>query len=314
MENSMVSIIVPVYKAEKYIERCINSLINQTYHNIEVILVDDGSPDNCPKICDQYNEVDNRIKVVHQKNSGPSIARNNGIDEAKGDYIAFVDSDDYISKDYIKCMIEIAKHLNADIVSCTYTTNNKELELESTPNVVKVFTPEDAIKAIMEEKNLFTAPWGKLISKQIMNGIYFPPDLMHEDLAVIYRYFDNSNKIVLLSNKMYYYEENPDSITQSKFSEKKLDLFKIMDDIIAFLSNKYPDLVSYAKNRDTRYAISYYKQALSIKPSNHETMKYLRRRIMPNISAYLFSRYSIRSKLYGILICTMPNFLTIIDK
>lgn len=313
MENCLVSVIIPIYRAEKYVERCVDSILCQTYDNIEVILVDDGSPDNCPIICDNYKQIDNRIKVIHQINNGPAVARNNGIKNANGQFIAFVDSDDYVSRDYIKCLVEIAEKYNSEIVSCAYTTNDGELELNSIPFGIKVFSPEDAIKTLMKEKILYTAPWGKIFKKNVLEDIRFPAELMHEDLAVIYRFFDNSNKIVHLSNKMYYYEENPDSITQSCFTNKKLDLFIIMDDVFSFLSIKYPNLLVYAKHRDTRYAISYYKQALSIAPVNNETLQFLRERIKPNIICYMFSGYATRSKIYGILVCFAPRLLAILN-
>lgn len=308
----MVSIIVPVYNVEDYLERCIKSILTQSYRNIELILVDDGSRDNSQEICNRYRDKDSRVTVVHQNNKGPAVARNVGIALSSGKYITFIDSDDYVSKDYVNCMLMVAETYDSDIVSCAYSFNESQIEIDSNPCIYKEYSSEEAIKTLMAERVLVTGPVVKLINKRIVSDDLFPPELMHEDLAVVYKLFDKANRIIHLSNVMYYYQANPHSITHSKFSTKHLDLFIIMDEIIDFTIEKYPRITKYAKNRDTRYAISYYKQAASMLDTNSDVLSYLRNRVKPNIIHYQLSRYSLMSKLYGVLICVFPKLAVLL--
>ena len=148
--EDLITIVVPVYKVEKYIDRCVTSILNQTYKNLQIILVDDGSPDNCGKICDEYAKKDNRIEVIHKENGGLSDARNAGINIAKGKYIAFVDSDDYVSNDYIEYMYKILKKENAKISICELQIVWKNTKIEEN---IKIDENTDAEENLNSEKN-----------------------------------------------------------------------------------------------------------------------------------------------------------------
>ena len=196
MENK-VSVIIPVYKVEKYLEKCIDSVINQSYSNLEIILVDDGSPDNCGKICDKYAKKDNRIRVIHKTNGGLSDARNNGIKIATGNYIAFIDSDDYVTEDYIEYLLKLIIDNNSDIsIVMPY-------EVDENYIVKKIFKREkiynynsnDALKTMLYQKKFETSAWGKLFKKNVVNGIYFPTGKIYEDIGTIYKYILRAKKI-----------------------------------------------------------------------------------------------------------------------
>lgn len=214
--ETLISLVIPVYKVEEYLERCINSVIAQTYQNLEIILVDDGSPDKCPRICDEYAKKDNRIRVIHKNNGGLSDARNAGIDAANGMYIGFVDSDDYIHPEMYERLWKQLNEENADIVICgierVYHAGYEVQEVAE--NAIKKYDGLQAIRNILD-KNLHVVSvvaWGKLYKKSLFEGIRFPKGKIHEDEFTTYQLFYKSNKIVELSGRYYYYFQREDSI------------------------------------------------------------------------------------------------------
>lgn len=215
-KNDLVSVVVPIYKVEKYLDRCVKSIINQTYKNIEVILVDDGSPDNCPKMCDDYKKKDKRIKVIHKKNGGLSSARNVGIQNATGKYICFIDSDDYIEKDYVKRMYEVISKEKLDFVVCNYNRvyDNKIQKCE-----VDKFKTENFITP---------AAWNKMYKKSLFDKISFPEGLYYEDLGTFPRLYCHGNKYKIVEGYLYNYVQNSNSIMYQT-NNKIFDIYKIFD-------------------------------------------------------------------------------------
>ena len=255
-----LSIIVPVYKVEKYLDRCIESLIKQSYNKLEIILVDDGSPDNCPKKCDEWEKKDNRIKVIHKINGGLSDARNRGIESATGEYIAFVDSDDFIELDMYENMIDAMKRTDSEIAVCgRYIYNNSTCEkfiahmskyervFESTRNVIG----EVLCGGIIEE-----ATWDKVYKRDLFSGIKFPIGEINEDIVTVPKLLEKANKVVCVNKPYYYYCYNPTSITHSAFSNQKLIVKTHMEDLSTYIMNKYPDLIKEVKMFKGRYAVS----------------------------------------------------------
>lgn len=212
----LISVIIPVYKVERYLERCLKSIVNQTYKNIEIILVDDGSPDRCGEICDKYAENDKRINVVHKENGGLSDARNCGVDHSKGKYITFVDSDDYISEYYVEYLYQLLIDNNADI-SCCYTekTVKDHVEFKKRLNVSNliILTGKEACKELTGPlyHTLVTA-WGKLYKSNIVTSNSFPVGRKHEDEATTCKYYYAADKVVIGNRCLYAYYSNPSSI------------------------------------------------------------------------------------------------------
>lgn len=304
--DKTVSIIVPVYNVEKYIYECVDSLVGQTYRNIEIILVDDGSPDSCPQICDEYSRADERIKVIHKANGGLSDARNAGIDIACGEYLMFVDSDDYIVSDTVEQLTYMLESSGADIASCGFTGDSEELSLGVSMGY-RVVTPAEALKYILIEKKLSTSASTKIFAKSLFDGIRFPVGMIYEDYATIYKTIHAASTVAYTGVNKYYYRPNPAGITGRGFYKKQLQYFEISEEVMRFVCNEYPSYKRYVKFRAERMAISFYKSMSSSHFDDSETASFLARFIRRNIFGYMFSGYALRSKLYGLMISVMPK-------
>lgn len=216
-----VSIIIPIYNVEKYLTKCVESVINQTYSNIEIILVDDGSPDKCGQICDEYAKKDKRIQVIHKKNGGLSDARNKGIEKSTGDYLFFLDSDDFIEKDTIEFLTKILEENNADLSVCSVynynpLTNEKKRDEDVSKDYIKVLNVEEALLLMLDTTKAFSwRAWNKLYKKELFNNVRYPIGKIYEDVGTTYRLILNSKKIVYSSNPKYYYVYNDCSITKT---------------------------------------------------------------------------------------------------
>lgn len=220
MESVKVSIIVPIYNVEKFLPKCIESIINQEYKNIEIILVDDGSPDNSGVICEHYKKTDNRIVVIHKENAGVSEARNTGIDHAIGDYICFIDGDDFVMPDYVSYMLELALRYNADISLTTEMFGNFD-EKQTKKDVIDIWNNEDAVEAIL----CYRVPIGcycKLFKKDTLKQVRFLPDVfIGEGFNFNVDAFQHANKIVAGKKKTYFYRRDNPTSAMTKFSVKK---------------------------------------------------------------------------------------------
>lgn len=224
--SDKISVIVPVYKVEKYLGKCVESIINQTHSNLEIILVDDGSPDRCGEICDTYAAKDTRVKVIHKENGGLSDARNAGIEVATGDYIGFVDSDDYIHPQmYEKLLGAILEH-DADMSICPYEYVDEEGEAISKENPVRT----EVLSNIAALEKLaspcwwyYTTAWNKLYKKILFATIRFPKGKIHEDQFTVHELFYVCEKIVTIEDKLYNYLQRKNSIMGSKISISRLD-------------------------------------------------------------------------------------------
>ena len=208
MQEEKISVVVPVYNIKKYLERCISSLTNQTYHNIEICIVDDGSTDGSEIICDELATQDDRIKVFHQENSGPSIARNKGLDMSTGDYIFFLDSDDYIKSETFSFLLDEMKKNNADI-SCCAARRVDENGIDSPYLEEKEYllNREQALEHCMFRNTIGSVVWAKLYKKKLFYGVRFPEHKNAEDEFVVYRLVANSDLVIYTGKYMYCYFE-----------------------------------------------------------------------------------------------------------
>ena len=221
-----ISIVIPIYKVEKYLKKCVDSIINQTYTNLEIILVDDGSPDNCPAMCDSYKKMDNRIVVIHKKNGGLSDARNYGMKIATGKWITFIDSDDYVDEDYIEYLYNLALMTNSDIsivLPQIFYDNQLEVKKTNKKEIIKEYNSEEALITMLYQNEFDTSAWGKLYKLNLFNDIDFPYGKLYEDISTIYKVILKSNKIAFSNQKKYYYLKRKDSIMGQKFQEKDMD-------------------------------------------------------------------------------------------
>ncbi len=237
----MISIIVPVYKVEKYLRKCVESIQAQTYCDLEIILVDDGSPDKCPQICDDLARTDRRIKVIHKENGGLSSARNVGLDKATGEYITFVDSDDTINPLMIEYLFDAISINNADISMCgckTVTDDGNLLAIDSFEDG-RIFKNEELISSIILP--LKTASWNKLFKRSVINNSRFPNSKIHgEDLVFLMDIINQSTTLVTIQYIGYNYFKRGNSITTSSFNNRAFDEIWCKDKAAQILNIKFP--------------------------------------------------------------------------
>ncbi|MEE1037966.1 MAG: glycosyltransferase family 2 protein [Eubacterium sp.] len=249
--NVLVSVIVPVYNVENYLEKCINSVLEQTHQNFELILIDDGSPDKSGEICDRYAEKDNRIKVIHKENGGLSSARNAGIEISQGDFLLFLDSDDFINIHTLEITVRNCIENNCEVcIFSSFDTPEHDIPFcDDVSNVVKVYKTD----YILQNYNIFPSFFNKsacnkLYSKNIFKTLRFPLGLLYEDTAIILQAYYEADQICETDAVMYYYYLSPNSIMRSPFSEKKLDMLKVFQINIDFLKDKnYPHITETFK-------------------------------------------------------------------
>lgn len=237
-----ISIIVPVYKVEKYLEKCVDSILAQTFTDFELILVDDGSPDNSGTICDEYAKKDPRVKVIHKENGGLSSARNAGIDIAKGKYLGFIDSDDYIADDMYELLYNNIIRENADLSICGIYDVYKGKEPKVLPDFRKVCTKEETIKMILEAKIVSVHAVNKLYKRSLFNEVRYPIGIITEDAAIILDVVNQCKKIIIDTSQKYFYYHRENSISSNKFSIRDLDTIKVWEKNEKWIIEKYPIL------------------------------------------------------------------------
>lgn len=237
----LISVIVPVYNVEKYLKKCLDSIINQSYKNIEIILVDDGSNDTSGKICDEYEKKDERIKVIHKKNGGLSDARNVGIEESKGEYICFIDSDDYIEPNMIEDLYKACIDYNVKIASC-----DKIRELE---NGKKVFEKKYESSRMITKKEAYSnmllfdpAVCDKMFERSLFDEVKFPKGKLYEDILTTNKLIEQCDNLYHIAKPYYHYIQRNNSIVHQKFSIKKLDYIRNAKKLYEYIVNEYPEL------------------------------------------------------------------------
>lgn len=244
--SELISIVIPVYNVEKYLERCVKSVINQTYKNIEIILVDDGSKDKSGALCDEFAKLDDRIIVIHKENGGLSDARNYGLNIAKGELIGFVDSDDYITEDMFESLYKTIVKNNADIsIVSFYEMYNGKLIGMRNSGKLEVFSKIEAMKELLIDTKIQSYAWNKLFRKKLFDDLKFPTGKNFEDIATTLLLFEKCEKIALLEEPKYYYLRRDDSIIGVKNSKTYTDYLEVIFDKYLYLKDKYPEIELY---------------------------------------------------------------------
>ena len=239
---ALVSIIIPIYNIEQYLDRCISSAANQTHRELQIILVNDGSTDRSPEICDRWAAKDSRIVVLHQENGGVSAARNRGLDTASGEYILWLDSDDYLAPDAVKCLLDTAAETSADMVICDFERGTDENYVFSVPNKITYEQIEyiTALYRIYQDSHSalrYAAPWAKLVKRQIYQDIRYPVGRIFEDIYTTHKLIFRCDKIAVLDSTLFYYFQRSDSIMNATFSLKKLDYLPALVERIELFRN-----------------------------------------------------------------------------
>lgn len=264
MSQPLISVIMPVYKVEKYLDTCIQSLVNQTHTNLDIILVDDGSPDQSGYICDQWAKKDPRIQVIHKANSGPSDARNAGLEIAKGEYIAYADSDDILHPEMYQRLLSVLVAQKADIVECDYQTffDGSTPDFSPVEENISAYTAEEALSHLISGETFRYLVWNKLYRRSVMENLRFLSGKIHEDVFYVYQVFGLCNKIVKLSSPLYLYRQWPESIMGTAFSLKRLDSLEARNAQIQYVQTHFPSLVPKATSQYLGSCLYYGQMAL----------------------------------------------------
>lgn len=247
--EELVSVIIPVYNVEPFLRRCVDSVINQTYAEIEIILVDDGSSDKSGTICEEYADVDTRIRVVHKENGGLSNARNVGIDISVGKYIMFVDSDDWIRKDCVEILLAALQYGKTQISACAYlkTDEYRNDNVDSAKGVdihdtAEIWTLDDAYRHLFLNQGIDHSACAKLYKRSLFQEIRFPPGKLYEDQFVTYKLFHIAKGVAYIGQELYFYFDRPGSIQNESFTVRKMDELEAAVECVKFIDEQYPYL------------------------------------------------------------------------
>ena len=249
MKQPLISVIVPVYMVSDYLDRCIKSLIIQKYSNFELILVDDGSPDDCSLKCDEWTEKDARIKVIHKPNGGQAEARNYGMKIARGEFVSFIDSDDYVSDDFLEVLLYNALEYNSDITVCDFSKlyESGEFEKYQDDRAVSIFFTAEGLSALITENPFHLHVWDKLYKRKVIQDIQYDVGKIHEDVFWLYRCFGSAERIIKINHTLYFYLQRKSSTTGQGYSLKSLDYLDEKWNGLLYVEKNYPELALQAK-------------------------------------------------------------------
>lgn len=280
----LISVIIPVYNTKDFLPDCLNAVLKQTYTNLEIIVIDDGSNDGCAKICDTYAKKDTRIKLIHQKNAGLSAARNAGLKLATGEFVTFIDGDDTVTVDYVERLFSLVQKYQTKISICSFA----EIYPDKTSNFgknysEKCFSTAECLRYMLNEQGFTTTAWGKLYARTLWENLKFPDGKLHEDIGVIYRTILQCDKIAYTPEPNYYYYQRENSITNQKFSAEKLALISLTDKMCDEVEQNFPELKNTVNCRRMHARFSILRQMPSgrklspeLRAAQKQIIKYLR--------------------------------------
>lgn len=300
----MVSVIIPVYNAEMFITRCLESIIGQTYQEIEIILVNDGSKDNSLSILREYESGDNRIKVLSQENKGVAAARNIGLRSASGDFILYVDSDDWIEPNMIARLLELAD--GADIVFCGNDNADIPEQAKLTEKTeIETWDQQRQLLEFMKHKRMTGMLWNKLIRRSSTNGCHFNEKTgFGEDAEFLWQVLQNSRKMVVTNEILYHHTLEETSISHLSFSDKKYSAIPMWEAINGDVEKNYPELLTLARERLTCTAVFSLFEIKHSEYHNKENIRHMRTIARDNIVSFLKSQnVSKKFKLYAVAVC-----------
>ena len=312
IKNDLISIIIPIFNTEKYLSKTINSILSQSYKNIEVILVDDGSDDNSLSICKEYAKKDNRIVVIHNENSGVSKTRNIGLEQAKGDFISFVDSDDYIEKNMIEELYNLHLKTNSDITMCSIireNQNGKEFEKIIYPN--KTISQKKIIENTIND-NIRDYLWNKLYKKDLFDEIEFPKGKIYEDVLTLYRLYSKANHLTSTDDVLYHYVNRENSIVNSSSGRKAQSLYDAYTKKLIDIESFYPEFASLCRYQRIIHEINYF-----IELSKEEKIDYtnLKEKINNLKNDCIFNhKYTVKQKIKYILMVYFTQLFILLRK
>jgi glycosyltransferase involved in cell wall biosynthesis len=312
--NYLISVIVPVYNAEKYLTKCIESILGQTYPNIELLLINDGSTDGSPAICDEYALKDKRVKVIHKKNEGVSSARNMGLELAQGDFISFVDADDWLERDAIERIVESIQKYDCDAVIFEYKVvdENNLKQHKNHAHLQGVMSAEKAVECTISPVSRFV--WSKVLSRKILEGIKFDNSIhFGEDTLFACEALSNAKSVYYMAEPVYNYYQSSDSATRMDFNPRLFSGVTAYKKLVEFTQLKYPAIVDVAQSAYKNLVVNVLKILMRNKnyaEFNHKK-KELKKEVMSGLFLLLFSKkISLRFKLKFVTGAYFPVLLS----
>src|SRR5699024_2762769 len=311
---SKISIIIPVYNVEDYLERCLKSITSQTYKNLEIILINDGSTDRSGELCDIYKKKDSRIEVIHKENSGQSAARNMGLDIASGDYIAFVDSDDWIEEGIYEHCINLFGSYDCDVIDfeCQFKNSYSEKTILNNNEQIEVNEGKEILRAYLKKGQTRKAPftvWRKIYKSNLFNSIRFPEGKINEDIVTNYKLLFKCNKIIYTKKIGYFYFQDNVSTTRDELKKRDFDLLDASEELVRLTENEnYKDIkylanVKLARSYFTLLTkIAYYGVADEIKDEKKIT-KDLTKSLRSNLKLLVKSPMPLNRKVMAVMMC-----------
>lgn len=261
--KTLISVIVPIYKTEVFLPRCIETILNQSYKNLEIILINDGSPDQCGKICDEYTNKDGRIKVIHQENKGVSAARNRGISVASGEYISFVDSDDCLIEDMYENMLRLSEKYDADIVQCgrVNLTENREIDTDVVEEKIEVLNSYESLKELMCSHKVRSSTCDKLYRRILFEHVKFDDRLSAgEDFVLNYYLVKKCRKLITTTRVGYLYCDRNDSCTKGNIKSEHFMIFETLSELLSKENDE--ELIKYWKLRKAMFAMNFLRRMI----------------------------------------------------
>lgn len=303
----LISVIVPVYNVECYLKSCIESILMQTFNDFELILVDDGSPDHCGEICDEYVQKDSRVRVIHQLNQGLSAARNNAIDVAKGDYLTFVDSDDFILPHCLEVLLNLCRENNADIsacnmVRCLSTDSLSDVKEQLTNKKNEVFQ-DDKMEVFFCTQKITTTACGKLYKRCLFESVRYPVGRCNEDIFTVYKIVHYANKVAYLDYYGYVYRINENSIVNESYSPRKWDAIDACLERKKFIELNYPKQKKYACRAIVHYCNHILISMAASSVYDKKVLDQLQRLYREYVWYYVFCKSSVLGKFFAAISC-----------
>lgn len=298
-KKPLISVIITVYNLEKYIEQCILSVTAQTYDNLQIIIVDDGSTDNSSAICDRLAASDSRIEIIHQENTGAAGAKNRGLSQARGKYLGFVDGDDCIAPDMYEQLLKGCINTNAQISVCGRTLideNGKKIKSMFCVDTLEMYSGKEMVKKILAWDGCDSATWDKLFERYLWNHISFP-DVACDDLRVTVLLLEKAHSVVHIPGAKYYYRQRDNSVTKNPFSDSKFDWYYEADEIRKLVCKNYPEFEREANSFVWHYLCAMISQAYEYRPVYKEQYKKLKDIFLGHYPKLLFNKRFIKTNI-----------------
>ena len=311
-KSALISVVVPIYNSEKYLEECIRSILNQTYKKLEILLIDNGSTDNSRDICDKFSEDDDRVKVVHKKHGGIASARNCGISYLTGEYVSFIDSDDCIASDFYEILLSVSQKYDADISIIKETSKEEEIykEYKIDGQYINIFEQKQAIKKLLDGKPFHFEVWNRLYKKNIIKLNDFPDYNAGEDMLATFAFFMRSKKIVFVNCPKYYYRPSETGVSRQKISDKKLDIINVLDILLENTNKYYPDLTHKMIAKKVYFYAHLIKKMLDSDYNDKNNYEMMISYVRSHMKEFYKGKHTILQKFFVTMIAVNPRIIT----